>query len=184
MLAGVSHWLQKMGVAERIEVRQVGRSNHYELLVHKDGVAANVRDVGVGVAQVLPVLTVAYFVPPGSTILLEEPEIHLHPLAQAVLADMFVEVSRQRGVQFIVETHSEHLFRHMQTLVAQGVTDARHCQMHFVERNGADAVLRPLDMDEFGAVRNWPAQFFGDAVGEARAQALARAQRMRGQAHG
>ena len=72
----------------------------------------------------------------------------------------------------------------MQTLVAQGVTDARHCQMHFVERNGADAVLRPLDMDEFGAVRNWPAQFFGDAVGEARAQALARAQRMRGQAHG
>ena len=184
MLAGVSHWLQKMGVAERIEVRQVGRSNHYELLVHKDGVAANVRDVGVGVAQVLPVLTVAYFVPPGSTILLEEPEIHLHPLAQAVLADMFVEVSRQRGVQFIVETHSEHLFRHMQTLVAQGVTDARSCQMHFVERAGADAVLRPLDMDEFGAVRNWPAQFFGDAVGEARAQALARAQRMRGQAHG
>ena len=75
----------------------------------------------------------------------------------------------------------------MQTLVAQGVTDARHCQMHFVERDvhhRADAVLRPLDMDEFGAVRNWPANFFGDAVGEARAQALARAQRMRGAAHG
>jgi hypothetical protein len=184
LLAGVSRWLQRMGMAERIEVHQVGRSGHYELLVHKDGVAANLRDVGVGVAQVLPVLTMAYFVPAGSTVLLEEPELHLHPLAQAVLADMFVEVSQQRGVQFIVETHSEHLFRHLQTLVAQGVTDARSCQMHFVERAGANAVLRPLDMDEFGAVRNWPAQFFGDAVGEARAQALARTQRMRRSAHG
>ena len=188
LLAGVSRWLQRMGMAERIEVHQVGRSGHYELLVHKDGVAANLRDVGVGVAQVLPVLTMAYFVPAGSTVLLEEPELHLHPLAQAVLADMFVEVSQQRGVQFIVETHSEHLFRHLQTLVAQGVADARSCQMHFVERNPqhrADSVLRPLEMDAFGAVRHWPAQFFGDAVGEARAQALARLHRMRaGASHG
>ena len=179
LLAGVSRWLHRMGMAERIEVHQVGRSTHYELLVHKDGVAANLRDVGVGVAQVLPVLTMAYLVPPGSTVLLEEPELHLHPLAQAVLADMFVEVSQQRGVQFIVETHSEHLFRHLQTLVAQGATDVTRCQMHFVERQGADALACPLQMDEYGAVRNWPANFFGDAVGEARAQALARLARMR-----
>jgi hypothetical protein len=60
--------------------------------------------------------------------------------------------------------------------------------MHFVERNPqhrADSVLRPLEMDAFGAVRHWPAQFFGDAVGEARAQALARLHRMRaGASHG
>ena len=77
-LDGVSRWLKKMGVAEKIEVRQVGRSSRYELVIHKDGVAANLRDVGIGISQVLPVLTVAYFVPRGSTVLLEEPEIHLH----------------------------------------------------------------------------------------------------------
>lgn len=64
-LNGVSRWLKNMGVAERIEVRQVGRSSRYELVIHKDGVAANLRDVGIGISQVLPVLTVAYFVPPG-----------------------------------------------------------------------------------------------------------------------
>jgi hypothetical protein len=178
-LRGVSRWLHKMGIAERIEVRQSGRSNRYELVVHKDGVMANLRDVGVGVSQVLPVLTVAYFVPPGSTVLLEEPEIHLHPLAQSVLAEMFVEVSQQRQVQFIVETHSEHLFRRMQTLIARRQTNAQRCQMLFVERLGADAVLRTLDVDEFGVVKNWPEHFFGDSVGEARAQAQARADRMR-----
>lgn len=183
-LISVSKWLKKMGIAEKIEVRQVGRSSRYELVVLKDGVWANLRDVGIGVSQVLPVLTVAYFVPEGSTVLLEEPEIHLHPLAQSVLAEMFVEVSQMRHIQFIVETHSEHLFRRMQTLIAQGKTNTTDCQMLFIERKSADAVLVPLDVDIFGAVRNWPLHFFGDAVGEAREQAKARAQRMREMAHG
>lgn len=182
-LRHVSRWLQRMGIAERIEVRQVGRSSRYEVVIHKDGVVANLRDVGIGVSQVLPVLTVAYFVPTGSTVLLEEPEIHLHPLAQSVLAEMFAEVSQQRAIQFIVETHSEHLFRRMQTLIAQKKTTTAQCHMLFVERQGADAVLVPLDVDEFGTVRNWPPNFFGDAVGEAREQARARAQHLRGAAH-
>lgn len=182
-LSNVSRWLKRMGIAEQIEVRQVGRSSRYEVVIHKDGVIANLRDVGIGVSQVLPVLTVAYFVPPGSTVLLEEPEIHLHPLAQSVLAEMFAEVSQKRNIQFIVETHSEHLFRRMQTLIAQKKTTTKDCQMLFVERHGAEAVLVPLDVDEFGTVRNWPPHFFGDTVGEAREQAKARAQRMRVNVH-
>ena len=177
VLRSVSHWLQRMGMAEQLSVRAVGRSGRYELLVHHDGVVANLRDVGV--SQVLPVLAVAYCAPPGSTVLLEEPEIHLHPLAQAVLAEVFAEVSQQRQVQFLVETHSEHLFRRMQTLIARRQTSTAQCRMLFVERRGADAVLVPLDVDEFGAVRNWPQHFFGDAMGEAREQARARAQRLR-----
>lgn len=182
-LVSVSRWLKRMGIAEQIEVRQVGRSSRYEVVIHKDGVVANLRDVGIGVSQVLPVLTVAYFVPPGSTVLLEEPEIHLHPLAQSVLAEMFAEVSQKRNIQFIVETHSEHLFRRMQTLIAQRKTSTAQCQMLFVERQGANAVLVPLDVDDFGTVRNWPPLFFGDTVGEAREQARARAQRMREVVH-
>ena len=171
VLDGVSHWLRQMRIAEKVEVRQVGRSSRYELVIHKDGVEANLRDVGIGVSQVLPVLTLAYFSPPGSTVLLEEPEIHLHPLAQSVLAEMFVQVSRQRNIQFVVETHSEHLFRRLQTLIAREDTDTNTCQMLFVERNGADAVLRKLDIDNYGRVKNWPEGFFGDALGETREQA-------------
>ena len=109
VLRNVSAGLQRMGLADRIEVRQLGRSSRYELLVHKDGVAANLRDVGVGVAQVLPVLTVAYSVPPGSTVLLEEPEIHLHPLAQAVLAELFADVQAftQRVMTGSVQTKAQ-----------------------------------------------------------------------------
>lgn len=184
VLEGVSNWLKRMKVADGIEARQVGRSTRYELVVSRDGVDANIRDVGIGISQVLPVLTLAHFAPAGSTIVLEEPEIHLHPLAQAVLAELFVETSRRRKVQFIVETHSEHLFRRMQTLIAQQKTKADECAMYFVEHAQKQANLRPLQVDEYGAVANWPPHFFGDSVGEARAQAQARALRMRSAQNG
>ena len=171
VLEGVSRWLKRMKVATQLEVRQQGRSNRYELVIHSDGVACNLRDVGIGVSQVLPVLVVAYFAPRGSTIILEEPEIHLHPLAQSVLAELFVEVSRQREVQFVVETHSEHLFRRMQTLVAKQKVSTDDVALYFVERQGKSAQLRTLQIDGFGRVSNWPEGFFGDALGETREQA-------------
>lgn len=167
----VSYWLARMKIAERIEVKQLGHSTRYEVMVHKDGIVANLRDVGIGVSQVLPVLTLAFFATKGSTVLLEEPEIHLHPLAQSVLAELFVEVSRTRQIQFIVETHSEHLFRRMQTLVARETITTDACRMYFVERDGADAKLKPLILDTYGRVTEWPAMFFGDAMGETREQA-------------
>lgn len=171
MIADVSSWLNRMGVAERIEVKQLGHSTRYEIVVHRDGVAANLRDVGIGISQVLPVIVLAYFVARGSTILLEEPEIHLHPLAQSVLAELFVEVSKKRQVQFIVETHSEHLFRRLQTLVAREKLPTRDCRLYFVERQGADAILKNLELDLYGRVKEWPPNFFGNALGETSEQA-------------
>jgi energy-coupling factor transporter ATP-binding protein EcfA2 len=171
LIEGVSKWLVRMKVADKLEVKQLGRSTRYEVVIHRDGVEANLRDVGIGISQVLPVLTVAYFAPSGSTIILEEPEIHLHPLAQSVLAELFVEVSKERNVQFIVETHSEHLFRRMQTLIAKQQTTPNDAAMYFVERDGKSARMRPLDLDDFGRVKNWPEGFFGDALGETREQA-------------
>lgn len=167
----VSHWLNRMGVAEKLEVRRVARSNRYEIVLHREGVKANLRDVGIGVSQVLPVLTLAFFAPTGSTILLEEPEIHLHPLAQSVLAELFVKVSKARNVQFIVETHSEHLFRRMQTLMAGRTASTDDCAMYFIEKGEKGAEIRELKIDEFGRLTNWPDKFFGDALGETREQA-------------
>ncbi|SDY18403.1 Protein of unknown function [Variovorax sp. YR634] len=180
VVQGVSSWLAKMKLADSLEVRQQGRSNRYELIVHRDGAACNLRDVGIGVSQVLPVLVVAHFAPAGSTIMLEEPEIHLHPLAQSVLAELFVTISRQRKVQFVVETHSEHLFRRMQTLIAKQQVKPDQVAMYFVERDRKAAKLRELLLDEFGRVKNWPEGFFGDALGETREQAKLMFERQRG----
>lgn len=163
-------WLKAMDLADGLQVRALGNSARYELLIENHGEASNLKDVGVGVSQVIPVIVAALFAKPGHIVIVEEPESHLHPLAQSVLAELFVQVSRERNVQFIVETHSEHLFRRMQTLIARREIDAGRAAMYFVEREDGTARMRPLELDELGRVKNWPERFFGDALGETREQ--------------
>jgi energy-coupling factor transporter ATP-binding protein EcfA2 len=179
ILNGVSRWLSRMKLADKIEVRQQGRSNRYELIVHRGEVSCNLRDVGIGVSQILPVLVVSYFAKRGSVVILEEPEIHLHPLAQSTLAELFVEVGKERDLQFIVETHSEHLFRRMQTLIAKNPRNLEDVSMYFIEREDGKAKLRTLEVDEVGRLLNWPDGFFGDAIGETREQARIAIERMK-----
>jgi predicted ATPase len=174
----VSHWLKMMEVADGLSLEQQGPSVHYEVLVHQGKNKANLVDVGFGVSQVLPVVTLAYFVPEGSTVILEQPEIHLHPLAQTWLADLFVEVARTRHVQFLVETHSENLFRRLQSLIAEERISPEDCRLYFVEPGDDSAVLRRLAVDEFGRIKNWPDKFFGDAIGEVERQTRRMIKRM------
>ncbi|HBO3944111.1 TPA: DUF3696 domain-containing protein [Pseudomonas aeruginosa] len=175
------YWLKVMGLADGLSVRALGGSARYELLIESQGSVSNLKDVGVGVSQVLPVIVSALFAEPGHIVIIEEPESHLHPLAQSLLAELFAQISRERKVQFIVETHSEHLFRRMQTLVAkQEISTAAEAAMYFVERDNQHAKLRELEIDEFGRVRNWPEGFFGDALGETREQAKLMFERQQG----
>lgn len=174
-----ARWLREMGLADDLQVQQLGKSARYELLVINNGSASNIKDVGVGVSQVLPVIVAALFAEPGNIVIVEEPESHLHPLAQAQLAEMLVAVSRDRGVQFIIETHSEHLTRRMQTLIAKNEVLLTQQRMYYVDRQQDAASLQALEVDEFGTIKNWPNAFFGDSVGEAREQARERAAKMR-----
>ena len=88
-----------------------------------------------------------------------------------MLAELFVEVSRDREIQFIAETHSEHLFRRMQTLIARQKVNADDCAMYFIERDKQGSHLRSLEVDAYGRVTNWPDQFFGDVLEETAEQA-------------
>ncbi|MBU1432375.1 DUF3696 domain-containing protein [Myxococcota bacterium] len=179
LIQKISVWLKRMGIADALEVRQLGNSIHYEVRVLKDGLDCNLLDVGFGVSQVLPVLTLAYFAPLNSTVIIEEPEIHLHPLAQTLLADLFVEVSRERGIQFLVETHSEHLFRRLQFLISDEQVKADDCLLYFVEQTqDGQANLRALEVDGYGRIQNWPEHFFGDALGETERQMMRMMTRM------
>lgn len=176
------HWLKAMNLADGLAIRALGSSARYELMIENDGQASNLKDVGVGVSQVIPVIVAALFAQSGHIVIVEEPESHLHPLAQSKLAELLAQVSKERNVQFIVETHSEHLFRRMQTLIAKQQITPNDAAMYFVEREGKTSRLKPLELDEFGRVKNWPEGFFGDALRETREQtalAIQRAKELR-----
>lgn len=83
--------------------------------------SALLTDVGFGVSQVLPALILLYYVPEGSIVLMEQPEIHLHPAVQSGLANVILKVAETRNLQVIVESQSEHMLRPLQRRVAEGV---------------------------------------------------------------
>jgi predicted ATPase len=172
-------WLQKMDLGDDIEIRRLGKSPLYEVWISKNGSKSNLKDVGVGVSQVLPVIIAALHAEPGHIVMVEEPESHLHPLAQSILAQLFAKESKERGIQFIAETHSEHLFRRMQTLLAEQEVMKSDCAMYFVENEDGAAKFRPLEVDDFGRIQNWPDKFFGDSLGETKRQTDLMLQRLK-----
>lgn len=108
--------LQDLGLVFDFGLREIREGTGlYETMLKTTefSVPTALTDVGFGVSQVLPALVLLYYVPQGSVVLMEQPEIHLHPAAQSGLADIMLEVATSRKVQIIVETHSEHLMRRL-----------------------------------------------------------------------
>ena len=104
--------------------------------------------------------------PEGSTVILEQPEIHLHPSAQASLADVFIDAWRKRKVQVIVESHSEHLLRRLQRRIAEEELSDDDVGLYFCKEDDGASSLDALEVDLFGNIANWPQDFFGDQFGE------------------
>jgi len=171
----VASWLQKMGLLEKFEVARVGEHRkEYEVLVQTrdSDTKVNLPDVGFGVSQILPVVVQCFYAQPHTTILLEQPEIHLHPAVQMTLADLFIETvqSREdgedRAIQLIVESHSEHFLRRLQTRIADKTISPDEIALYWCKLGSEGAVLEPLRTNLLGDIENWPDNFFGDEIGE------------------
>ena len=115
----------------------------------------------------------------GSTIILEQPEIHLHPAVQAGLADVLIDAYKRRGVQIIVESHSEHLLTRLQRRIAEEQLANDDVGLFFCEDRGSCSSITELQVDPYGNISNWPNDFFGDEFGEVAAMTLAGIERKR-----
>ena len=132
--------------------------------------------VGVGVSQVLPVLTVCLLAEPGDIVLLEQPELHLHPALQMRLAD-FLLACVDSGRQIIVETHSEHLVNRLRRRVAEDDSNdvGELVRIVFAERDTeGHTIFRPSDINPLGGLtEDWPDGFLD--IGARDAQKLLQA---------
>lgn len=172
----VAKWLKELGLIQDFRVASVSEGSQlYEVRVRRTRRSREVllTDVGFGVSQILPVLVLCLFVPDGSTVLLEQPEIHLHPSVQSGLADVMIDVWKNRNVQVIVESHSEHLLQRLQRRIAEEEVDANDVGLYFCDVKARQSELNRLNINVFGSITNWPDNFFGDEFGEIAATAKA-----------
>lgn len=178
----IAEWLAEMGVIHDFSVKPVAEGRkEFEVLLRTQAWSPEVKitDVGFGVSQVLPALVQAFYCPPNSTVWMEQPEIHLHPQVQSVLADVFISAVQSyqneeaRRVQLIIESHSEHFLTRLQRRIAEDVIEPSDVAIYFCRNSETGAVLEPLDLNLFGEIENWPKDFFGDQMGDLSARTIA-----------
>ena len=179
----IAYWLEYLDLIEYFYLDEIEGTNLHRVMVKTPSseVLTPLTDVGFGVSQVLPALVLLYYVPEGSTVLMEQPEIHLHPAVQSGLADVMINVSAARNVQIIVESHSEHLMRRLQRRVAEREADSKDVKLYFVSSREGQAQISDLRLNEWGEIENWPDKFFGDEMGEIGAIVEAGVKRRMGQ---
>ena len=166
----ISEWLQKMDLAHSFSLGLSGslEDNNYEVRIQKSPNSAQVTlaDMGHGLADLLPLLVHCYYVPEGSTLILEQPGVHLHPMAQAQLADLFLDVIAERNLQILVESHSEYLLTRLQRRIAEKKIAEDKMALYFCRNNDGTSTIEQLEVNESGDIKNWPENFFGDVMGD------------------
>jgi predicted ATPase len=186
----LANWLVRMGLLESFKANSMGGpgASIYQVVVRTPGSRrqVNLADVGFGVSQVLPVLVQLLYVERDATLIFEQPELHLHPRVQSELADLFIETIQMRqdgeprGIQCLVESHSEHFLRRLQRRIAEGKLAPDQTALYFCKPGPDGSTIEELKLDEFGNISNWPEHFFGDEVGDLAAMTEAAMKRQLG----
>lgn len=165
-------------------VEVLSESGHISINLIFGSDRSNIVDNGYGISQVLPVLGQIWWAsrggrnrlfPPnrtnGATIVIEQPELHLHPAHQALLADAIVgernsDTEYEERVKFIVETHSEALVNRLGQLVADGKVPHGDVQVLVFEDNKSSGIttVRIAPFTEEGVLENWPYGFFQPGI--------------------
>ena len=117
-------------------------------------------NVGFGLTQVLPIIVAALAAKEGDLLLIENPEVHLHPAGQALMGQFLAEVAAA-GVQVLVESHSDHLLNGIRRAVKSEKISPSAVALHFFKPRDEDGeqVTTPI-LDSTGNIDHWPAGFF------------------------
>jgi hypothetical protein len=180
LMEQVCGWLDRFGVGRDLKFKAVDGSFSVAVRQRSGQPLVGLADLGFGVSQVLPLIVQGFAAPADSLFIAEQPEIHLNPNLQALLANLFVEVAK-RGTALFIETHSEHLLLRLRTLIASGEIDAANVALYFVERaaTGIRSEVHRVEVQDDGHIDQdeWPTGFFQEAFNDS--VALAASQRRR-----
>ena len=165
----INYWLKEIAGYELSEDNGNDKVKSINLNDEKTHIQKiNLLDLGSGIAQVLPIITQA-FKSGNNTILVEEPEIHLHPKAQATLGEMFAVAAKERNNTFVIETHSENLLLRLERLIRLGKLSKDDVSVIYVDKDINGSKCIPLKLDDDGDIVNInevPDGFFEEGFNE------------------
>jgi predicted ATPase len=173
----INNWIQRFGFGQELALTKISE-DLYSINFKEKGQRkkTNIANTGFGASQILPLIVQALISSAESLTIAEQPEIHLNPRLQGVLAELFCYMAKH-DQRIIVETHSEHLLLRLRTLVAKKEIPVNDIAIYFVEKKQGTSKIRPIEMNENGVIKSdeWPTGFFADTLKESLALAAQQA---------
>ena len=121
---------------------------------------------GTGANQLPFILVPIALTPPNETILLSEPEAHLHPKAQSDLVCVLLKGAKKQNLQLIIETHSEHVLHKLLHSVAKGDLRREELAIYYFDNEKGVSKVRRLEIDDKGGVEGGLPGFFDQSLDE------------------
>lgn len=175
LLAGVSALKKNAATNHKVPFEHVEQADIYFVdVATKTKIPPS--NLGVGFSQMLP-MVVSAFTCEKQLIVIEQPELHVHPALQTELADLFIQSAKERGNRFLIETHSEHLILRVMKRIRQTfegklpegkppIIPDDVCIL-YVEPGENGSTVREMPLNELGElVKGWPGGFFEEALNE------------------
>lgn len=156
----VNNWLENFNLS--VNVEEFKEVVHH-LKVKQNDLSLDITDVGFGISQVLPVIIQGFLSDNGSTTIIEQPEIHLHPKMQAEMADLFIDIIKNsKGKKLIIETHSEYLLKRLRRRISEGKISPNDVSICLFDPQTKEksASINHLKIEEKGFFE-WPIDFYG-----------------------
>ena len=138
------------GLFTDVDIRKLGASSGdpFQLQVKVRGPKANIIDVGYGVNQILPILVHILSDQTNTVYLMQQPEVHLHPKAQAELSSLFIDLIKQNGNEFILETHSDHMINRARIEIMNNKIAPEDVAVIYLEPVGNKVRVHNIQFDE------------------------------------
>lgn len=167
----ISQWYKDNFEGWGLKVSQIVGSIHtYDITLSHDNLnLVNLRNVGQGIHQALPLIVRSYMPAEKETlIIIEEPETHLHPAAHGGLAQRFVDSLEDKNKSYLIETHSQNFVLRMRRLVAEGKLDKDDLAIYYVhfDEFAKESFLKKIEVDNEGEVIWWPEGIFSESLNE------------------
>lgn len=161
---GVDFWANYLGIARRISTQEIGSNGFsWKVMIDDSKTERSLQSVGVGVSQVLPILVAGLLAPTKTLFLIEQPELHLHPKAQAKLGDFFVSLSETNKF-CIIETHSDCLINQFRFRMMKK-NNSKFIKIYFISRKGDNKfAIDEVKISQSGNIENWPEDFFDENI--------------------
>lgn len=182
ILDDVSEWFYKYLGGWPLDVVREGAGFSLVLVnPENQSLKVNLKDVGTGIAQVLPMVVQIMFdaIHEGSEAIevVEQPELHLHPQVHGDLADLYITACQKTNARFLIETHSELFLLRLRRRIAEGKLNPNDVIFYWVKGKNGTGKIVPIHIDEDGETDTWPTDVFSDAFKEI--TAIRRAQKKR-----